>query len=415
MCCFLSLVTCHPERDFKCPPVPKSTTQYDTFKNKTKKLDVGSILSTRDLQRHLFKQQKHTHLFPPFTYELTQYSKLNFNSTYHPEFNFVLPFERSRIKANQTASSSTSVKDDEIDDRNDATSSAAQSVSSEEDELVDEEELEGATQNGYEIHPDEIETIMDKEDTKPRNTNESIERAQNDPSNNDLPHDNDSDDDDIGYLMGGDTGFSDDGLLEHHPAALNHDLRNYDTTNRKKSNRQSMSHFLEESNADILLQDDFLSNAMQSYEELCKRHLEKYMRSTDRHALDSRRIQRVNEWQTKINPVLTMQAKRSKYDIYQYGENLISHLSRYPNRNRRASSASQEPVPVNFATIAERKPTHEVCRLFLATLQLANMGNIEIEDQKTTDSFGIRLLSNEIEYTNFDHMITASNETSEDV
>jgi hypothetical protein len=57
---------------------------------------MGSIVSIRNLQRHLFPQRKLTHLFPTFTYETTQYSKVNFNSVYHPEFHHMLVFKKHK-------------------------------------------------------------------------------------------------------------------------------------------------------------------------------------------------------------------------------------------------------------------------------------------------------------------------------
>ena len=350
-------------------------------------MDVSSILSTRDLQRHLFKQQRHTHLFPPFTYELTQYSKLNFNHTYHPELNFVLPFELSRKKRSKVnidqGGADLLVGKETIGASPQRTEEAVYSTYDE-------------PQSGYVIQEDEIDMIDDEDQ------NEMVDQIDPDSNSNSdekRNSDNTSTTSDDEHNFGGDIGFTDFDDTDHKNQQTIIELRDYNA-NRKRSDRKSVN-FLEESGTDILLQDGFLSNAVHSYEELCKKHLERYMRSTDRHALDSRRIQRVNDWQSKINPVLNLQSKRSKYDIYAYGEALINQLS-----NTEHKSTTETETPVNFARIAEKKPTHEVCRLFLATLQLANMGNIEIQGGSSTleqcDSFGIKLLSDEIEYTNFE-------------
>lgn len=99
-----------------------------------------------------------------------------------------------------------------------------------------------------------------------------------------------------------------------------------------------------------------LNDVVKSYEDLCREHMEIIMQNS-KFALDAQMTKRVQEWQTAMAPILEEQDKREHYDIEVYG-------------NRILTSFDSNGEVQSFENIASGKPVYEICRLFLATLQL---------------------------------------------
>jgi len=63
---------------------------------------------------------------------------------------------------------------------------------------------------------------------------------------------------------------------------------------------------------------------------------------------------------------------RSPFDIYQYGRQIIQNLQEQETK--------ESPHPaVDFSILVKEQGKYEVCRYFLASLQLANNCNVEVQ------------------------------------
>jgi condensin-2 complex subunit H2 len=73
--------------------------------------------------------------------------------------------------------------------------------------------------------------------------------------------------------------------------------------------------------------------------------------------------------QSRLEPKLEAEERRRNFDIHVYGDEVMG----------RVAAASKGPAaPVTFAQAVSGLSAHDICRSFLATLQLANDGNVEI-------------------------------------
>ena len=86
--------------------------------------------------------------------------------------------------------------------------------------------------------------------------------------------------------------------------------------------------------------------------------------------------ERVNIWQEKLAPVLESEANRPPFDIHKDSDELLDSLV----------ENSGETRPQSFENVMKGKEKYEICRFFLATLQLANNGNLEIDAPKLDDN-----------------------------
>ena len=91
-----------------------------------------------------------------------------------------------------------------------------------------------------------------------------------------------------------------------------------------------------------------------------------------------------------------MQSLHPPFDIHSCGQEIVDKLQQGTN--------SEEAVePVTFHRVVRGKTNFEVCRMFLASLQLANNGNVELHHGKGSDEqintpFSLHLLDAENRY-----------------
>ncbi|KAG1701413.1 Condensin-2 complex subunit H2 [Nymphon striatum] len=134
--------------------------------------------------------------------------------------------------------------------------------------------------------------------------------------------------------------------------------------------------------------EENVGGIIQSYEDLVREHVDKYMSSAVNYAQFSDLGKRVKEWEEKIKPRLEDEDKHESYDIHVYGSRVLETFS--------SPSTKQS---LSFKTICEKKKKYEVCRYFLASLQLANNYNIEISSAGPldvgVDSMSLTILSKE--------------------
>lgn len=108
-------------------------------------------------------------------------------------------------------------------------------------------------------------------------------------------------------------------------------------------------------------------DVMKSYEDLCREHLERYNRSVH-NANDAQLAKRVQDWQQTVTPLLNEQDKRGAYDIEEYGKKVLTLFE-----NEELVDKKEKTPKVSFDEAVQGIPSYEVCRLFLATLQLVKI------------------------------------------
>ena len=129
-----------------------------------------------------------------------------------------------------------------------------------------------------------------------------------------------------------------------------------------------------------------------TYEELVRAQVQQYIAEAQRYAVETDLTRRLHEWEQRVGPALTTEAARPAFDIRAYGEEMMQRLS---------SAGGPKAGPKRFEALAGGAPEHEVARLLLATLQLANSGNVEI--QRTPDAgLSLKLLKRAAHFDGLD-------------
>lgn len=110
-----------------------------------------------------------------------------------------------------------------------------------------------------------------------------------------------------------------------------------------------------------------------SYELLCRQYLEGFQRGADAFARETQLSLRVASWTSRLEPLLQRQEEEAAFDIHAYSDAVLGDLA------RRSHAAEAAPVEaVAFNDVAAGRSPGEVCRVFLACLQLANLGNVDL-------------------------------------
>jgi condensin-2 complex subunit H2 len=144
-----------------------------------------------------------------------------------------------------------------------------------------------------------------------------------------------------------------------------------------------------------------------TYEEICRQHLASFMSGTEKYVRETDLSKQVSDWQEKLTPLLKQQDAHPPFDIHHYGQEIIDRLEEEQNgasldqhsrttkraKKKRArldpgSEDEEQRETVPFETLVEGKSQFEVCRLFLASLQLANNGNVALSHAHTTADHG---------------------------
>lgn len=120
-----------------------------------------------------------------------------------------------------------------------------------------------------------------------------------------------------------------------------------------------------------------------SYEEMVRKYVDSYLlEARQQYAQETELSRRVREWEERIVPVLTEEETHRPFDIHKYGEEIIDSFKGNSNQD--------------FRQLAHEKEPFEICRFFLATLQLANNYNVEIKadgvGEKAVDTMRLKLL-----------------------
>lgn len=146
----------------------------------------------------------------------------------------------------------------------------------------------------------------------------------------------------------------------------------------------------------------------QSYEELCRSHIEAFINAAAAAQVQSDLAVRVSTWQQKIQPLLEEQDARPAFDIHAYGGQLLDRLEHLslerPAKKPSAGAwcclldptllvthvccAARQAVPLEVA-FSECATSYDVSRMFSSMLQLVNNGNVELD--KTDGMCGVSI------------------------
>jgi condensin-2 complex subunit H2 len=106
-----------------------------------------------------------------------------------------------------------------------------------------------------------------------------------------------------------------------------------------------------------------------TYEDLCREFIESYARSAEKFLESSALNDRVNEWSKRVEPLLQLQEQAKPFEIVEYGNEIVNQLEESQEKSMEFHSVNR-----NIETSVT-----EVCRYFLAALQLANNGVLEFQ------------------------------------
>ncbi|GAB5360986.1 hypothetical protein AAMO2058_000675500 [Amorphochlora amoebiformis] len=145
--------------------------------------------------------------------------------------------------------------------------------------------------------------------------------------------------------------------------------------------------------------DDFLDQSglegVDSFEELCRRHVKAYLEAAEQYMTRTELSERVASWEARIVPFLKEMDSRPEFDIHVYGEKIIETI----DRDTKGTEDAHDKV-AGFSKVVEGKKKFEVCRMFLATLQLANNRAVDITPkiENGVQSLGVILLAGDEPY-----------------
>ncbi|CAN8069158.1 unnamed protein product [Agarophyton chilense] len=115
---------------------------------------------------------------------------------------------------------------------------------------------------------------------------------------------------------------------------------------------------------------DQLRRLASSYEETCRKYMERTRGLWEQHSVDAKVAKRVESWEARIQPILDEEEQRPEFDIAAYGHRILSQF--------RERADKQQTKEMSMSIMFRGPDTYDVCRKFLATLQLANSYSIEI-------------------------------------
>lgn len=100
---------------------------------------------------------------------------------------------------------------------------------------------------------------------------------------------------------------------------------------------------------------------------------------------------RVGKWQAKLAPILEEEEKRAAFDILEYSKRIIETAQQGLQRIKRKSDGSTHAASktVDFESVTKDCSRSDVCRMFLASLSLANAGNLQIVEGASNYRFDL--------------------------
>lgn len=100
---------------------------------------------------------------------------------------------------------------------------------------------------------------------------------------------------------------------------------------------------------------------------------------------------RVAEWTQRLEPILQQQEEAPQFDIHAYCEQFLEEVddvtAQHDELKVTESAQSEEAEDINFSEVVGGRSSGEVCRVFLACLQLINQGSITITLSEGVDQW----------------------------
>ncbi|CAN8210434.1 unnamed protein product [Coccothraustes coccothraustes] len=142
------------------------------------------------------------------------------------------------------------------------------------------------------------------------------------------------------------------------------------------------------------LEEGSLDPPEPGYEELVRRNVELFMASSQKFAQETELSQRIRQWEERVEPLLQEQESRVPFDVRAYGQALTQRCGQVGQWH-------------SLASLVAGQPPFEVCRYLLASLQLANDGEVELVQEPgleaALDTARLRLLSARPAHERFQH------------
>lgn len=107
-----------------------------------------------------------------------------------------------------------------------------------------------------------------------------------------------------------------------------------------------------------------------SYEETCRKHVEKTAWMWEMILSEADLRDRVIQWESRMQPLLEEEEQRNEFDISEYSETIMNKLDHL--------TTAANVTETQISKLLHQPDRYEISRLFLATLQLANNYTLEI-------------------------------------
>jgi condensin-2 complex subunit H2 len=154
------------------------------------------------------------------------------------------------------------------------------------------------------------------------------------------------------------------------------------------------------------LEEGLNSTQSTTYESLCRRHIENFMQGAELYARETGLSARVSAWTRTLENVLVEQEMRPQFDIHAYSDEVLTKVEKFvSDKAESKSSTGASDTAVEFSTIVNGESSYEICRVFLACLQLANLGNISLKSERSAldsngtlrdNAFKVQVLNNNL-------------------
>ena len=113
--------------------------------------------------------------------------------------------------------------------------------------------------------------------------------------------------------------------------------------------------------------------------------------------------ERVGKWQAKLAPILEDEERKASFDIHKYSEMLMENAKGSIQLGKRKADLSvPSPNAVEFGAVTKGCSKSDVCRFFLASLSLANAGNLKIDKDHQSGEYRFEVQSYTLERPNME-------------
>ena len=111
-----------------------------------------------------------------------------------------------------------------------------------------------------------------------------------------------------------------------------------------------------------------------TYAQLCRQHVAAILSDCEKYAVETDLSRRVNTWQSHVEPILEEQEQHPVFDIDEYGSSILKDMERSGGVGTMCHFGDLVKTSAPSST-----SSFEVSRMFLALLQLANAGNVDLQ------------------------------------